>query len=260
VTAQPPLPTLVATDESESARTAIRIAAALAACGRITPEVIVVDSARTVGTDRREAVAATLRGDGAGDWPVRLRSGDPAERIIEDATTGQFALIMLGLREDAALERALHRETTIKVTRNSPAPVFGVAHWLHHLPRRILVALDFSQTSERAATLACRLLGDGGTLTLVLTDPPREDPPLAWARAFGSGTPEEIPALINRLPLPPGAQVDTLPLADSPATDLLDLVDLMSADVLAVPRETRIADDVIRDARCSMLIVPASRP
>lgn len=269
-----PLATLVATDGSEAARAAVRIAAALSGAGRIAPQLIVVDPApprnivgETVepgdvayalrGADalgrRRADLRESLQAEGAGDWHLHVRFGDAADEIARDVARGRFELLMLGLAHHGPVDRVTRRETTLRISRQSEVPIFAVAYWLHHLPRRIIVGLDFSRASERAAVLACHVLAEGGTLTLAHPDAP---------------TDADLQSITARLPLPVGGRIETLPLNGSPSAALLELADRSSADVIAVGCEQRdalsrmvtgsVSADLIRHARCSLLVTPPS--
>lgn len=284
------LPTLVATDDSEAARAAIRIATVLAAAGRIDPQVIVVDPmpmADVAGvtldpgkvmyafrgvdalSERRAEVRKALSAAGAGDWHLRLRAGDPVERIVGEATQGKFELLMIGLRHHGALDRVVRHETALRISRDSEVPVFAVAYWLHRVPRRIIVGLDFSRSSVRATEMACRLLDENGTIVLAYAHSHFQSPYEeieGLATVYERGVEAELASLIERLPLPVGARAETVAIGDSPGPTLLEMAGRQSADVIAVGRQHHpginrvllgsVSADLIRDARCSVLVTP----
>lgn len=287
------LSTLVATDGSEAAQAAIRIGVALAAAGRIDPQVIVVDPMPMVGlagvtldpgkvmyalrgvdalSERRVELREALSAAGAGDWHLRLRAGDPVEQIVREAAHGKFELLMVGLRHHGALDRAVRHETALRISRDSEIPVFGVAYWLHRVPRRIIVGLDFSRTSVHAAEMACRLLDDNGTIVLAYAHHHFQSPDEeieGLATVYERGVEAELASVIQHLPLPAGARAETVALTDSPVPAMLDMAGRMSADVIAIGRQhhpgiNRVllgsaSADLMRDARCSVLVTPLLR-
>lgn len=100
------------------------------------------------------------------DWRAELAFGAPADEIAREAERLHSALVVMGLRRHGLLDRAVHDETTLGVMRHARCPVLGVTAESAGLPRRVLVAMDFSRASVRAALAAAELLADGGTLTL----------------------------------------------------------------------------------------------
>jgi nucleotide-binding universal stress UspA family protein len=215
-------------------------------------------------------VRATLGAAGGDTWPLWLRAGDPVTQIVHEAIHGQFQLVVMGLRHHDAVLRLAEREMTLRVTRLSAVPVFAVVYWLHHTPRRIVVGLDFSLSSQRSADTACRILADGGTLTLAYAETPFDAEAGGVVRVPPHSAHAELTSLIDHLPLPVGAHVETAPLSGSPAMELLNMADRVSADAIAVGRQHHslaarvrfgsVSADLIRDARCSVLVTPAFNP
>jgi nucleotide-binding universal stress UspA family protein len=282
------LATLVAAGDGDEARAAIRVASALAAAGRIVPQVIIVDS-MSVGespqptVDSREVVRtprvsrevrqdptgirAALEVAGGGRWPLLLRAGDPVTQIVHDAVHGEFQLVVMGLRRHDAIVRLTERETTLGVARLSAVPVLGVVSWLHHIPRRIVVGYDFSPSSQRSVDIACRVLADGGTLMIAYAETAFDGAPDTVVHVHFPNAHAQLASLIDQLPLPAGAHVETAPLSGSPAIELLNMADRVSADAIAVGRQHHslasrvlfgsVSADLLRDARCSVLVAPA---
>jgi nucleotide-binding universal stress UspA family protein len=281
------LAAMVAVHDGEAGRAAIRVASALAAAGRIVPQVIVVDPATPAGptptridsqhgaqsrhmpgeiSEHMADIRAVAGAAGGGRWPIWLRSGDPAHEIVHYAIHGQFQLVVMGLRHLDAVDRRAEHDVTPSVARLSQVPVFGVVFWLHHLPRRIVVGVDFSPSSLRSADTACRILADGGTLILAYATSPFEKDAARVVRVHPRSVQAELASLIRRLPLPANAHVETAPVFGSPVTELLNMADRVSADAIAVGRQHHslaararfgsVSAGLIRDARCSVLVTP----
>jgi nucleotide-binding universal stress UspA family protein len=227
------------------------------------------------GCDTDGAVRA-LRGrltdvaPGAASWPVRLAVGNPVPVIVDEAHARGVGLVIMGLRQHPRVDRVMRDETTLQVIHAAEVPVLGVTAWLHHVPRRVVVGVDFGGGSSRAAALACRFVAGGGTLTLAYVDTPR--PSGASEGGEGAAIIHELGIegafgrLGDSLPLLPGARVETATLSGSPADALLEYVDHVSADLIVMGRHRqapirrawpgRVTTAIVRDGRCSVLVVP----
>lgn len=185
---------LVAANGDKCSRAAIRVAAAIAPPGAhirvlavndasvVTHSIPLVGAAaRTLvtlaGDSLREAVQDQVAGAGC-DWPVSVVEGDPATAICRAASSEPTWLIMLGLNEHGLLDRALLRETSLRVLRHAHAPVLAVVPWAVGRPRVIVAGVDFSDTSIRAARFAAMLAAPDTTLLLTHVLTPVHAP--AW--------------------------------------------------------------------------------
>jgi nucleotide-binding universal stress UspA family protein len=110
-------------------------------------------------------------------------------------------------------------------------------------------------------------LADGGTLTLAYAEAPFDEDAGRVVRVHPHSVHAELASVIDQLPLPAGAQVETVPLLGSPATELLNMADRVSADAIAVGRQHHsvaarvrfgsVSADLIRSARYPVLVTPA---
>ncbi len=100
-------------------------------------------------------------------WPFIVDIGDAASSIVVQARKMGAQLIVMGLRHHNAVGRALGTDTLRDVLSLGGMPVLAVRPELTALPQSIVVAIDFSRASVRAARLARRLLADDGTMHLV---------------------------------------------------------------------------------------------
>jgi nucleotide-binding universal stress UspA family protein len=106
-------------------------------------------------------------------WPVHASVGVPAGAIVRTAAHLDAALVVLGLRRHARVDRLTRDETTLHVMRGAHCPVLGVAPGLEGLARCAVVGVDLSPASRVAAARALTLLRPGGTLLLVHVDQDR---------------------------------------------------------------------------------------
>lgn len=204
------------------------------------------------------------------DWTARVVLGTPADAIAREARRAHSAIVVMGLRSHGRLDRALHDETTIGVMRHAACPVLGVAADAAGLPKRILVAMDFSSASVRAAMAAQALLDDGGKLTL------------AYVQSMIPYGPDDGEAIVHTLGIQAAFALLTEWLEDgartvdhvvlrherpaSIASLLLDYADGAGIDMLAAgsARHGRldrvllgsVSADLARDGRRSTLIAP----
>ncbi len=133
------------------------------------------DSLRDPG--RRAAQEAEMRAllhlddDGKAAWPFSIKVGNVASVVVQEARIREAGLIVMGLNRHAALGRAIGRDTVRQVMSHSDVPVLAVSDTLHGLPKRIVVAIDFSRASIRAARLARRIVDDSGEMVLLFIEP-----------------------------------------------------------------------------------------
>ena len=213
------------------------------------------------------------------EWPVRIAVGTVAPEILRWAEHEGAALIVMGLRHHGLVDRVLRDETTLTVARRARAVVLGVTPSLRGLPRRVVVGVDFGPASIRAARAALDIMepgtpADRSVLRLVYVDRngldgAHEDTAgEVVIREFGVATAFE--RLIRELNAPPTVDVETVVRRGPVADELLAVVDASRADLIVVGslRHERIerwilgsvTTEVVRDGRCSVLVIPPSPP
>ena len=188
------------------------------------------------------------------------------------------ALIVMGLRHHGLVDRVLRDETTLTVARRARAAVLGVTPTLPGLPRSAVVGVDFGPASIRAARAALDILDPGtptsrSPLRLAYVDRTgfecgREDT-AGEAVIRDLGVAAAFERLVDELAAPPTVDVETVVRRGVVAHELLALVDESGADLIVVGslRHERIerwilgsvTTEVVRDGRCSVLIIPPSR-
>ena len=171
-------------------------------------------------------------------------------------------------------------ETALRLVRRSGVPVLATSPDLDHMPQRIVVGIDFSETSIRAARLALRIAGFGATVYLVHVLPRdqeiRERTHVAILELFDEWEREEaepgpsandaLHDLRDRLHVPAGTTVRSMVVHGDPATELLAFASGIKADVIAAGANGqglagrtmvgRVASRLVRHSRRSVLIVP----
>jgi nucleotide-binding universal stress UspA family protein len=154
------------------------------------------------------------------------------------------------------------------LVRVSAVPVLAVTNGLTHAPRRIVVAIDYSETSLRAARLALDVAASSATVYLAHVAP--RDSTLydwnGWGSSYKQDAGEALQKIRDQLRLPPGMILQRVVLQGDPATELLAFATSVNADLIATGSHghgfvTRmligsVTTRILRCATCSVLTVP----
>jgi nucleotide-binding universal stress UspA family protein len=213
------------------------------------------------------------------EWPVHIAVGLPAQEILRAAEREGAALIVMGIRRHGFADRVFRDETTLTVARRARAPVLAVVPELAALPHTAVVGVDFGPASARAARAALDLLappteGAVASLLLAYVDSGPEDEATdatagdAVIRRLGVAGAFE--ALVRELDAPRAVTVETAILRGAVGAQLLEFSVKRGAQLVAVGSQRHerfdqwllgsVTTDVVRDGRCSVLVIPPSRP
>lgn len=293
-TAASPLPeharvVLIATDGSKPANAAMKLGRLMASKGAWTPEVVSVMlplpvavgdlvlpapsiQYETVVSDNvGESVRHQLQRYGDISWRLAMEFGRPIPTIARTAKERKAALIVLGLGQHGRLARLLGAETVARVSRHTDIPVLAVHAATRKLPSVALAAVDFGESSVRAAREALALLEPPGRLHLVHVKWSYNTTSFAdseWERAYAAGADEEFARVRGLLGSRPGIEITTTLLTGGVVERLLVEAASIHADVLALGSRNQNAFDrlmigstpaqVLRAAECSVLIASAA--
>ncbi|MGH7669293.1 MAG: universal stress protein [Gemmatimonadaceae bacterium] len=205
------------------------------------------------------------------DWPVQQLDGHPDATVVRMAHETKADLIVLGLGEHGIVDRWFGGETALRVLNLTNLPVLAVSRGARALPTRMLVAMDFSETSEHALSAALPLLGKGAKITLAHVVP--RDISMgtwpAWDDAYENVVKAGFAQLRARLPGPALASADELVLYGDPGRELLQRAQQMRADLIVagtrgltvIPGTLlgRVSTKLIRGANCSVFILPPEK-
>lgn len=231
----------------------------------------------------RDHAEALLREEAAcfeginGTIETCLRSGNPADQLVELATERGCDLVVLGARGHTRSQRFLLGSVSQKVARHAPCSVLVTrpSPDMHHAerPLRILVCDDGSPSAERAVGMLSRFhWGRRVELTVLsivtLTMPygvaaePLAMPLVDEQRRLANAALERAARQLQ------GSAADVrceLREADSAAAEILDSIERASADLVVVGSRglSRIerfflgstSENVLRHAPCSVWIV-----
>ena len=277
-------PVLVACDGSPGADGALRAAKLLAADEArdvevfavlepmpvVAPEMGAVPWNATLEASRRAALLRGVRDRvsalGSSSWPIELATGDPAALIAERAFTSHASLIVLGLGHHAVVDRVLGGELALRVMRLARVPVLAVPARFDTLPTRVVVAVDFSPQSFRAAQMAGEILPQLDAMYLTHVTP-RSAAEQALA-GFSPGYREELEAALGRMRARLSAElpIEPVTLTGDPARSLLGFAQVTGAGMITIGTQGlgfvhrllagSVATRVVRGADCAVLVVP----
>jgi nucleotide-binding universal stress UspA family protein len=225
-----------------------------------------------VDDERRESIRREIETQMVRTWDeeydVELHEGDPATVISRLAHQTGATMIVAGLGRHRVTDRVFGEETALRLVRMSDVPVLAAAGGLLRAPRRILVAVDFSETSRRAARLALEVASSNATIYLAHVAP-RDATFYDW-KAQGASYKEDagnaLQQLREQVRAPAGTQVHTVLLQGDPATELLAFAASVNAELIATGSHGHgfvarlligsVATRIVRCSTCSVLTVP----
>ena len=170
--------------------------------------------------------------------PIRLTFGSIAADVARVAAERAATLIVVGAAPHQRLKHIVAGERAAQVLRSSTVPVLSVPPGFDALPRKVVVAVDFSPASVRAAEAALLLAASGATVTLLhVLSPVLGDVPL---RGIGRRDPDALERLFGRLldELRPcvshGVTLETQVRTNYDVEGIVDAAANVGADLVAV--------------------------
>ena len=201
--------------------------------------------------------------------PFAIPVGHRVDEIVRFAAQHDASLIVMGLGSHGVMARLLHWETALRVARAAALPVLAVPPNAGGVPRRALVGIDFSPSSETAARAALDLLADDGTLYLAYVVP---RVPLAQNGSTPCGASNATDALgklddvRRRLNAPASITIELVSLHGDPADQLLGFAERNGIDLVATGAHGRgalgrlvlgsVSTRVVRTAQAWVLVAP----
>lgn len=203
-------------------------------------------------------------------WPVHVRAGDPVRELIAHANTVEARLLVMGRGKHGLLERVLGGETVLRALQLGETPVMAVEHTLETLPRRVVIATDFSVFSIYAAQVALDLIAPDATVELVHVAPSLSDtgPVLReFAAEYRAQAAASFAAMVERLQRG-GMTFRTTLLEGNASTRLLEHLSEHGADLVVTATHGygflrrmmlgSVTAELVRSAPCTVLCVPGS--
>jgi nucleotide-binding universal stress UspA family protein len=284
-------PVLIATDGSKVAGSAIRLARIMADGGEWAPEVVTVFEPLPISVADVTLIAPTpayaqvvtdsvlglirsqIRRAGGADWHLSVEFGRAAPGIARAAQERAAELVIMGLGEHGKLARMFGAETVARVMRHVNVPVLAVAFAERERPFTAVVAMDFGESSVRAAREAYALLQAPGRLHLVHVRPritaiaPFAD--AEWDTMYDAGVAHGFERVKQELGHRAGIEVTSEVRRGDVVESLLKAVTRQRADLIAAGSHSQTVIDrlmigstpahLLRAAKCSVLVAPPSQ-
>ena len=284
---------LLAIENDDSARAAIRVTNALTARGAVpsvisatelmtptpgTPDSMMFFAEATLGEDfhderRRSLLALIAAATGKNqNWPIKSVVGEPARTIVEEAESQNSELLVMGIHQHGKFEQAIGENTATRVMGRVAIPVLGVRPALLGVPRRIMVATDFGNASREAAHLAANLADPGGCVVLVhasLPTPIVEDGDEGAALVQNEGIEHAFLHLTAEISEGKSIRVETISRTGDVVAQLMAAATVVSPDLIAIASQrhhliTRlilgsVTRKLVREGSWPMLIIPPAR-
>ena len=219
---------------------------------------------------RDSALADMMRaGDASAEWTHEVVMGRPAKSLVGIAIDRGAEMIVVGRRVHGVMDRITGGETTLQVMRLSSVPVLAVPSDSDSV-NNVVVATDFSPSSERSAKGALDLLGRSGTMHLVYVEPAVELLPAGFA-LVQPGQPRDVVTcfrrLVDSLQAPPNVLIETIILNGKPVPAIIEFAERVGADLIAAgshghaPLERfllgSVSTGLVRNSVCPVLVTPA---
>jgi nucleotide-binding universal stress UspA family protein len=225
----------------------------------ILPE-IDIRQAREEGV--RRLLTESLGSEG---WVLDIRVGQTSREIRNVAREIGATVIVMGAAPHRVLGQTVAGARAAQVLRGAACPVLSVAPEFAGLPRTIVVAVDFSPASCRAAQAALFLAAEGATVTLVhAVDSVREG---------AAGAVDTTGVLFDRLRgelapyVPAGVVLKTHQVYGEVVQELLQCATSLGAELIAVGTHGpglvermflgSTAANILHLAHCTVLASPA---
>jgi nucleotide-binding universal stress UspA family protein len=204
-------------------------------------------------------------------WPVENRVGVPAAEIAQSAQEHGAGLIIVGASRHGLLDRVMGEETASRIVQLGNIPLLVASEGIQRLPHRVAVAMDLDPSQLGDLPPVLSLFGPAARVACVHVQR-RENFPgsdsSAFARAYESAVTESFGVTQAAISKVPGMRADLIRLSGDPATELLRYVEHAKVELLVLGLRRHyglgrllggsVALKVLRDATCSILIVPES--
>lgn len=205
---------------------------------------------------------------------IHIAFGSIASSVARVAADRRATLIVVGAAPHQRLKHIVAGERAAQILRSSAAPVLSVAPGFDALPDKVVVAVDFSPASLRAAETALLLAASDATITLMhVLSPLLGDMPLRGIGSHDSDTPQRVfGRFVDELRpfVSHGVTVETHVRTGDDVEGIIDSAARRGAELVVVgthgPRLLgrilvgSVASGVLHNAAQSVLAVPPPSP
>lgn len=189
------------------------------------------------------------------DTQVTLLGGNAALALAREAHDLHGRVLVLGRGRHGLVDRMMLGETVLRVLQLADVPVFAAEPGIAELPKRVLIATDFSPYSVYAARAALALLDPDATLLL------------AHVASHGDSLDAEFDRVRREIGIEQ-MRVDDVVLTGSPGSSLVEFASRSNADLVVSGTHGygffnrlvlgSVATQLVRGAPCSVFVAPGS--
>ena len=228
-------PILVATDFTPFSDGAVRFGAALARRG--DPVVLLATATTDAGDGGGQLERQLRRSIGVAEWPgeiLRVAAGGMLAGMSASARALRPSLVVVP-RAGALPERSSDWEFFRSLLCRERIATFAAHPALAELPRTVILTVDFSRSSLRAARAALKLVAEDARVFLVHVQPDvaaLADDQEGWGVIYTQGIAGAFLRLVRELPVAPGLRVETVVLEGNAGAELLAFDARSGADLV----------------------------
>ena len=202
------------------------------------------------------------------DWEIDVEQGRPAKEIAFAADKHFASLIILGLGHHGLFDRLIDGDTALEVLRESDTPVLLASKYFSALPRRVIIAADFSPESMEAARVSLPLLSQDCEIHLAHVRPSVTifDGSGLWEEEYEKVAETQLQTFKETLEAPATMRVESIVLVGNPATALINYANKIDADLIVSGTHGAglmrrifigsVASGLLRKSERSLLVVP----
>lgn len=205
------------------------------------------------------------------DWPVSAEFGEPSQAISDAAEMRSARLIIVGHGHHSSAQRLLGGDHVLQALQLGDTPVFAAAPQLMILPRRVVIATDFSDLSAYAAQVALSFVASDASIYLVNVMPDVEATGGGWehdwAESYRRGLADAFNTAKNALHRE-ALTIEPVTLTGNAGEETIRFAAASNADLIVCGTHGHgflrrlilgsVATKLIRNAPCSVLCVPGS--
>lgn len=281
-------PLLVATDRTEASVSALRAAdilnrglnrgvavlSVIEPLPLIVPEpssllqpLVISPELTSIVHKQTEGQVSKVSADAAA-WSIEVEQGRPAKEIALTARKHFASLVILGLSHHGIVDRLIDGDTALELLRESDAPLLLASKDFTSMPKRALIAVDFSPESMEAARASIPLLSPDCIIYLAHVRPSVTifDGSGLWEDEYERVAWRQLDSFKETLAAPATMRVETTILTGKPAGALTDFANSIDADLIVSGTHGAglmrrifigsVASGLLRKSERSLLVVP----
>jgi nucleotide-binding universal stress UspA family protein len=205
------------------------------------------------------------------DWPLTILDGGVSDALVRHACARNARVLVAGRGRHGLARRVFSGEVLLGVLCHGETPLLAVEPTLATLPRRVMVATDFSPGSVYAARVALSLVAADATVVLVHVRPTvrSADPHTPQSDGMWEQTvPTAFARLRERLAPNAAIRIEMAVISGHPGHALAEFAASMHADLVVAGTHGyglidrlmlgSVCTSLLRYAPCSVLGVPNS--